>query len=331
MTGQLGFSGAGDLVTGNLGTRYSERPTISFSLLGGEAFQRRMLQPIELVALAVIAESGWRGERLLRMCVEEMNGLRNLPTASGPTPVVISDPRPFLEAVGLIQKLSDEQLVNFHFSSHREPISPVFALERVDGDHAVAAVTAGAEFESAPTGQGMVLVVEKRKLEMRFAPRSRASAEAARLREVLKLNPKRMRFELVALEDSDYDPFEPDKTMDEIALDTRSLIGVLYYLSHGIEAASEDVEAEVITSTVMGGGELFEWTELLDGLFRVESSDGVPERAAVAARHRGRWFYIDDSDQSSKSTFNLLSQLFTLQAGEVEAVKPVLTLPVGAP
>ncbi len=183
MTGQLGFSGAGDLVTGNLGTRYSERPTISFSLLGGEAFQRRMLQPIELVAL----------------------------------------------------------------------------------------------------------------------------------------------------EDSDYDPFEPDKTMDEIALDTRSLIGVLYYLSHGIEAASEDVEAEVITSTVMGGGELFEWTELLDGLFRVESSDGVPERAAVAARHRGRWFYIDDSDQSSKSTFNLLSQLFTLQAGEVEAVKPVLTLPVGAP
>lgn len=222
--GQSGFSGVGDLVTGNLGTRYAERPTISFSLLGGEAFQRRMLQPIELVALAVIAESGWRGARLLQMCVEEMNGLRNAPRASGPTPLVIADPAPFLEAVGLMQKLSDEQLLDFHFGSHREPISPVFAPERVDGDHAVAAVTAGAEFESTPIGRGTILVVEKRKLEMRFAPRSRDSEEAARLRKLLKLNPDRMRFDLVTLEDSTYDPFEPDEPMDEIALDTRSLL-----------------------------------------------------------------------------------------------------------
>ena len=54
-----------------------------------------------------------------------------------------------------------------------------------------------------------------------------------------------------------------------------------------------------------------------------------PAGASVAVQHRGRWFYIDDVDQTTKSTFLLLGQLFTLQAGDVEEVKPVLTLPVG--
>jgi hypothetical protein len=43
----------------------------------------------------------------------------------------------------------------------------------------------------------------------------------------------------------------------------------------------------------------------------------------------GIWFYIADGDQTSKSTFLLLGNLFRLQAGDVEDVKPVLTLPVG--
>jgi hypothetical protein len=49
----------------------------------------------------------------------------------------------------------------------------------------------------------------------------------------------------------------------------------------------------------------------------------------VVARHRGHWFYIADDDETSKSTFTLLNQLFALQSGDVEETKPVLTLPVG--
>jgi len=46
-------------------------------------------------------------------------------------------------------------------------------------------------------------------------------------------------------------------------------------------------------------------------------------------RYRGTWFYIDDADLNSKSTFGLLSYLFYLQAGDIKTFTPALTLPLG--
>ncbi len=45
--------------------------------------------------------------------------------------------------------------------------------------------------------------------------------------------------------------------------------------------------------------------------------------------HRGYWFYIANNDLETKSSFLLLQQLFSLQAGQSEAKGPTLTLPVG--
>jgi len=49
----------------------------------------------------------------------------------------------------------------------------------------------------------------------------------------------------------------------------------------------------------------------------------------VAVFYRRSWFYIDDSDLDSKSTFSMLGQVFALQSGDVEKMTPVLTLPIG--
>jgi len=38
-----------------------------------------------------------------------------------------------------------------------------------------------------------------------------------------------------------------------------------------------------------------------------------PHHAAVAVQHRGYWFYVDETDLDSKSTFNLLLELFNLE------------------
>jgi len=62
---------------------------------------------------------------------------------------------------------------------------------------------------------------------------------------------------------------------------------------------------------------------------RIRSSNGRPAAGSVSVEYRGHWFYIDDSDLSSKSTFSLLGQLFALQAGGGKAISPVLTLPIG--
>ncbi len=136
---------------------------------------------------------------------------------------------------------------------------------------------------------------------------------------------------MVELEDSDFDPLDPEKRLTELGVDSRSLMGVLYYLSNGVQVPPEDVESGVVTATVDTDRNPFDWSTLLAGLFEVCSSDSLfrPSDAAVAVRHRGRWFYIADDDQTTKSTFLLLGQLFTIQSGDVEDVKPVLTLPVG--
>lgn len=115
----------------------------------------------------------------------------------------------------------------------------------------------------------------------------------------------------------------------EMGIDTRSLSGVLYYLSQGVRVPEADRAAGVVTKTSRAGGEPFEWSTVLGGLFEVHSGATRPANAAVAVQHRGHWFWIADDDETTKSTFLLLTQLFALQAGEVEDVRPVLTLPVG--
>ena len=45
--------------------------------------------------------------------------------------------------------------------------------------------------------------------------------------------------------------------------------------------------------------------------------------------YRGKWFYIADDDLTSQSTFSLLSQLFSLQAGQVKMAVPLLMISTG--
>ena len=118
---------------------------------------------------------------------------------------------------------------------------------------------------------------------------------------------------------------------DMIAVQTRSLMGVLFYLSHAVEVPEEDVSNGFVQVTVDKSGEVFDWTANASGtLLKVHCSDKRPEHAYVSTRYRGHWFYINDNDLHSKSTFMFISTLFNLQAGEASSVDiaPTLTIPV---
>jgi hypothetical protein len=54
-----------------------------------------------------------------------------------------------------------------------------------------------------------------------------------------------------------------------------------------------------------------------------------PDHAHVAVRYHGWWFYIDDRDQASKTTFSLLLPLTRVDLVGARKTAPVLTLPVG--
>ena len=114
-----------------------------------------------------------------------------------------------------------------------------------------------------------------------------------------------------------------------INLQTRSYLGIMYFLSHGAEVPAGDVDAGYVTVTADAGGGVFDWLRVTDGVMHIRAATSRPRSAAIAVSHRSHWFYIDDSDLDSKSTFSLLGQLFALQAGGAEGLAPVLTLPVG--
>ena len=74
----------------------------------------------------------------------------------------------------------------------------------------------------------------------------------------------------------------------------------------------------------------FNWFEVTGDLLTIRFSDEEPMRAIVRIFYRDTWFYIDDSDMDSKSTFSLLTQIYALQSGAIKSIEPILTIGVGS-
>ena len=120
-----------------------------------------------------------------------------------------------------------------------------------------------------------------------------------------------------------------DNESNQISVVTRSLLGILFYLSQAVEVPEQDAREGKVTRTFKTSGEIFDWKEVTGELLRVRSGSSQPENATLMVFYRGTWFYIEDSDLKSKSTFSLLSQIFSLQAKKIKGKVPILTLPIG--
>jgi hypothetical protein len=108
----------------------------------------------------------------------------------------------------------------------------------------------------------------------------------------------------------------------------RSILSSMYYLSQGINIPKSDIQRGCVLSVACDKGKCCEW-EQLDQLISIKCSGSRPRDAFLSIPYRGRWFYIDDCDLSSKKTFVLLMQLFNLQGGASTQIPPLLTIPIG--
>lgn len=156
---------------------------------------------------------------------------------------------------------------------------------------------------------------------IRFRPEAADLDQYKELVELLQLDPNRRVFSL-------------ENTLDRrdgrtLSIRTRSFQGVMYFLSHAVEVPEADVAAGRVTVTLDDDGQPFDWGTVTAGLMRIRTSSERPDNAAVAVAFRGNWFYIDDSDLDSKSTFSMLGQIYALQSSDVRVAAPLLTLPVG--
>jgi hypothetical protein len=154
-----------------------------------------------------------------------------------------------------------------------------------------------------------------------FEPGARSRADYIEFTSLLGLNPDKLMFPVIGS--------ARGGSTNSIKLRFRSFAGIMYFLSQSVQVPEEDVVAGLVTVTRDAAGQPFDWRQVTDGLLAIKSSPDAPDNASVAVNYRNSWFYIDDSDLDSKSTFVLLGQVFQLQAGDAKNVAPVLTLPIG--
>jgi len=125
--------GGSDYQRNNLSIRgdlqYTERPTITYTPLGGKDFVKSVLTPADLDTLILLSNSGWSIERLLRMMANRMNGLPNSPRASGPTP---SDPpiyEKFGQAAKLMRQLQKREMLRLGYQIIDDKDTPVMVID----------------------------------------------------------------------------------------------------------------------------------------------------------------------------------------------------------
>ncbi len=111
---------------------------------------------------------------------------------------------------------------------------------------------------------------------------------------------------------------------DELAIQTRSVLGAMYALAQEISVPESHLAKCRPTS-----GPADDSAPLDPAWLRVEHSRIPQPGAFVQVAYRDYWFYVADDDWKSKRTLSLLTYLFSLQSSTKAQTAPVITVPAG--
>jgi hypothetical protein len=158
-------------------------------------------------------------------------------------------------------------------------------------------------------------------LVLKISNKDKNSKEAHAFARAMNVTPGQTKFIL------NYFP-NPDQKK-HIRITPRSFLGVMFYLSQSIEVPEQDVKNGKVTLTHDSNGDRFDWSNVTGDLLTIKFSKEKPFRSSTYISYRDTWFYIDDIDLESKSTFQLLMQIYSLQSGSIKSSEPILTIGVG--
>lgn len=114
-----------------------------------------------------------------------------------------------------------------------------------------------------------------------------------------------------------------------LTIQARSFDSIMFFLSQSVTVPAKHQAENRVPLRNDETGRVFNEARVTKDLFKIHSATEKPDDASVAVFYRDNWFYIDDADSASKSTFSLLTQIFALQSGSVQQAAPVLTIPLG--
>ena len=268
---------AGNQAAVTLGGTFSDNPTITYTPLAGVDFADTLLTPLGPADIVGLVLAGVPIRLALGVGLHSLGDYHN--EVWGTLPNAQADPQ-FIELVGLIDELKR-------------------------GGWIALTSTAPADRE-AKDGKRPTYVLFRS-----GRPEPGLQAKAARVRELLRLDPKRNEFELIF-------GLGPSKDPEKIAFRTRSLIEIL-----GDLAGAVDVP-DAAGAEQRGGA-----VRLFAPEVKVRTSPEPPGAAFVVVRYQGDWYYIANDDLRSRQLFTLCMLLYSLAQSGKPLQLPVLTIPTG--
>ncbi len=306
------------------------RPTLSYTPLDDQEFTRRLFTPISLEGTAYLSKTTWPISVVFRLYLENLNWVSNAETASGPTPCERPEFEEFLPGIEALQRLQDRKLIAI-FTEPREVVSASGEGEQTDQLRvALEACKDGYQLQTNPNGKWK-LVKEKNQAVLRLGDIASDDEDLMVFCNAFRLNSSLRSFDLTT---DGVDPFlvgTPATGLEKLDLETRSLLQVLFFVAHGVDVPSEHLSSRIAPSTFEPSGQAFDWRQVMQGLFQVRhaKSRKPPTCAQVAVKYHGYWFYIDERDRETKSTFSLLLEISRLELNSPSSTAPILTLPLG--
>lgn len=309
----------------------ADRPTLSYTPLDDQDFTKRLFTPIPLDGVIYLSKTTWKTSTVFRLWLENLNWVSNAETASGPTPPTPPNFAEFRSGMDALQHMLDRKVVAFFNEEQEESISAGLPTARLAGNEIVEAAKAGYEFRKDDKRDSWTLVKKKSVPHLRVHPEWIRDPDLLEFCRIFRLKPGLKSYEIVA---DKIDPFfsdRPKEGVNFLDLETRSLLQVLYFVSHGVDVPCEHLQSGQAPATREHDGRLFDWDQVLDGLFKVHvvKCRHRPANAHVSIQYQGYWFYIDNRDRDTKATFALLVDLSRIELGSKIGASPILTIPLG--
>jgi hypothetical protein len=307
-----------------VGVTGSSRPTLTFNPQDDSENTRALFLPSKLEAIIFLAETSWPISTIFRLYVDYLNGVPNAVSESGPPRGVPSEYFQFQRITQIMQSLKDSGSLRLIIEDGTRELSGRLPQNAVTSAAIVEAAKNGYEYRQK-ADKTWVLTKKDRRMILKIKPEVVKDAEVVELCTLLNLQPGLSEYDMVV---STKDPFpdkgpaEPGKT---IRIHPRSTAQALFYMARGVEVPLPHLVCENAPPIPETGA------EITSGLFKVLSvrQHCPPAGAYVAIKYRDWWFYIDDRDNDSKITFNLMALMARVTLTGQRRSGPTLTLPVG--
>ena len=288
---------------GQVGIGGARETTFQYSPLIGKELNTTMNRRLGLETVFDLTQSGFSIERVLAITVERFGPALNAPFASGPTPDHLPKQKEFNKYENILTALKDlrqQNKIRFLNASPDE-ICPSTETKKEESPKTIIACFLD---------------------ENDCSCKNNNDPQWKELTDLLEIEDGKA---ILRLTDSE------TKSNSEIKVRTRSLFGIMHYLSQNVKVPDRDREIVKISKIENGEG-CSEEGKKRDGWdcspagqrFEIISSDTRPrlicsssqtdgDCASVVTRHNNHWFYINAKDHSSKATFALLTKLFEIQ------------------